>query len=64
MKSRALFRKDLYPKKVGKLSLDNIRTVVIDLAEQEIERPIKKQKSYYLSFDKVFPITKIGLYKI
>ncbi len=35
------------PIKTGKLSLDGMRTVVIDVAEQEIERPIKKQKSYY-----------------
>ena len=35
------------PKKIGELSLDDVCTAVIDVAEQEIERPIKKQKSYY-----------------
>ncbi len=39
--------KFIHPKKIGKLSLDDICTVVIDVAEQEIERPRKKQKSYY-----------------
>ncbi len=39
--------KFIHPKKIGKLSLDDIRTVVIDVAEQEIKCPIKKQKSYY-----------------
>ena len=35
------------PKKINELSLDDVCTVVIDVAEQEIERPVKKQKSYY-----------------
>jgi len=35
------------PKKTSELSLDDVSTVVIDVAEQEIERPVKKQKSYY-----------------
>ena len=39
--------KFIHPTKSGKLSLDDVCTVVIDVAEQEIERPIKKQKSYY-----------------
>ena len=30
-----------------KLSLEDVKTVVIDVAEQQIERPVKKQKSYY-----------------
>ena len=37
----------IHPKKANELSLDDVCTVVIDVAEQEIERPIKKQKSYY-----------------
>ena len=37
----------IHPKKTNELSLDDVCTVVIDVAEQEIERPIKKQKSYY-----------------
>ena len=39
--------KFIHPKKIGELSLDDVSTVVIDVAEQEIERPAKKQKSYY-----------------
>ncbi len=35
------------PKKINELSLDDVCTVVIDVAEQEIERPVKKQRSYY-----------------
>jgi len=37
----------IHPKKISELSLDDVCTVVVDVAEQEIERPIKKQKSYY-----------------
>ena len=37
----------VHPKKINELSLDDVCTVVIDVAEQEIERPVKKQKSYY-----------------
>lgn len=37
--------KFIHPKKTGELSLDDVCTVVIDVAEQEIERPVKKQKS-------------------
>ena len=37
----------IHPKKTNELSLDDVCTVVIDVAEQEIERPIKRQKSYY-----------------
>ena len=29
------------------LALDDVCTVVIEVAEQEIERPVKKQRSYY-----------------
>lgn len=39
--------KFIHPKKLNELSLDDVRTVVIDVAEQEIERPKKKQKTYY-----------------
>jgi hypothetical protein len=39
--------KFIHPKKTSALSLDDVCTVVIDVAEQEIERPVKKQKSYY-----------------
>ena len=39
--------KFIHPKKSGELSLDDVCTVVIDVAEQEIERPVKKQRSYY-----------------
>jgi hypothetical protein len=39
--------KFIHPKKTNELSLDDVSTVVIDVAEQEIERPVKKQKSYY-----------------
>ena len=39
--------KFIRPKKTGALSLDDVCTVVIDVAEQEIERPVKKQKAYY-----------------
>ena len=39
--------KFIHPKKTGTLSLDDVCTVVIDVAEQEIECPVKKQKSYY-----------------
>jgi len=39
--------KFIHPKKTNELSLDDVSTVVIDVAEQEIERPAKKQKSYY-----------------
>ena len=39
--------KFIRPKKTNELSLDDVCTVVIDVAEQEIERPVKKQKSYY-----------------
>ena len=39
--------KFIHPKKRGELSLDDVCTVVIDVAEQEIERPVKKQKFYY-----------------
>lgn len=39
--------KFIHPKKINELSLEDVRTVVIDVAEQEIERPVKKQKSYY-----------------
>lgn len=39
--------KFIHPKKTDALSLDDVCTVVIDVAEQEIERPVKKQKSYY-----------------
>ena len=39
--------KFIHPKKTNELSLDDVCTVVIDVAEQEIERPVKKQKSYY-----------------
>jgi len=39
--------KFIHPKKTGELSLDDVCTVVIDVSEQEIERPVKKQKSYY-----------------
>ena len=35
------------PKKTNELSLDDVCTVVIDVAEQEIERPAKKKKSSY-----------------
>ncbi len=34
--------KFIHPKQISKLSLDGIRMVVIGVAEQEIERPIKK----------------------
>lgn len=37
----------IHPKKTNELSLDDVCTVVIDVSEQEIERPVKKQKSYY-----------------
>ena len=39
--------KFIHPKKSGELSLDDVCTVVIDVEEQEIERPVKKQRSYY-----------------
>lgn len=39
--------KFIHPKKTNELLLDDVKTVVIDVAEQEIERPVKKQKSYY-----------------
>ena len=39
--------KFINPKKSGELALDDVCTVVIDVAEQEIERPVKKQRSYY-----------------
>ena len=39
--------KFIRPKKTIELSLDDVCTVVIDVAEQEIERPVKKQKSHY-----------------
>jgi len=39
--------KFIHPKKTNELSLDDVCTVVIDVAEQEVERPVKKQKSYY-----------------
>ena len=39
--------KFIRPRKTNELSLDDVCTVVIDVAEQEIERPVKKQKSYY-----------------
>lgn len=37
----------IHPKKLDELTLDDVRTVIIDAAEQAIERPVKKQKSYY-----------------
>ena len=37
----------IHPKKTNELSLDDVCIVVIDVSEQEIERPVKKQKSYY-----------------
>lgn len=39
--------KFIHPKKTNELSMDDVCTVAIDVAEQEIERPVKKQKSYY-----------------
>ena len=39
--------KFIRPKKTNELSLDDVCTVVIDVAEQEVERPVKKQKPYY-----------------
>ena len=38
--------KFIRPKKINELSLDDVCTVVIDVAEQEIEIPVKEQKSY------------------
>jgi hypothetical protein len=37
----------IHPKKINELSLDDVCTVVIDVTEQEIERPVRKQQSYY-----------------
>lgn len=37
----------IHPKKITELSSDVVNTVVVDVAEQEIERPVKKQKQYY-----------------
>lgn len=39
--------KFVHPKNMNNLLLDDVRTVVIDAAEQEMERPQKKQKTYY-----------------
>ena len=39
--------KFIHPKKLNELTLDDVHTVVVDAAEQAIERPVKKQKSYY-----------------
>ena len=41
--------KFIHPKKTNESSLDDVCTVAIDVTEQEIERPVKKQKSYYSS---------------
>ena len=37
----------IHTKKISDLSWDKITTVIIDAAEQQIEMPVKKQKSYY-----------------
>lgn len=47
--------KFIHPKKTNELSLNDVCTVVIDVAEQEIERPVKKQKSYYSGKKNVTP---------
>lgn len=39
--------KFIHPKKSDELLYDDVSTVVIDAAEQPIERPVKKQKSFY-----------------
>lgn len=39
--------KFIHAKSDKKLSLEDVKTVIIDVAEQQIERPVKKQKSYY-----------------
>lgn len=39
--------KFIHAKKIGDLSWDKVTTVIIDAAEQQIEMPVKKQKSYY-----------------
>ena len=39
--------KFIHTKKIGDLSWDKVTTVIIDAAEQQIEMPVKKQKSYY-----------------
>ena len=39
--------KFIHAKKTSELSWDDINELIIDAAEQPIERPVKKQKSYY-----------------
>lgn len=39
--------KFIHVKKTADLSSDDVTTVIVDAAEQPIERPVKKQKSYY-----------------
>lgn len=39
--------KFVHAKKTSDLAWDNITTVIVDAAEQPMERPVKKQKSYY-----------------
>ena len=39
--------KFIHAKSDKKLSLEDVKTVIVDVAEQQIERPVKKQKSYY-----------------
>ena len=39
--------KFIHAKKIGDLSWDKVTTAIVDVAEQQIERPVKKQKTYY-----------------
>ena len=39
--------KFIHPRKTGELSLDDVRTVIVDATEQGIERPVAKQQPYY-----------------
>ena len=39
--------KFIHAKSDKKLSLEDVKTVVIDVAEQQIKRPVKKQRFYY-----------------
>jgi len=45
----------IHPQNTNNLSLDDVKTVIVDVAEQPIERPIRKQKSYYSGKKKDIP---------
>ena len=47
--------KFIHSKKTDDLSWDDVTTVIVDAAEQPIERPVKKQKSYYSGKKNVIP---------